>query len=143
MTMTLKYNNLSSPFIFEGDIFKKMFNYLEANHENNVWSSDPYDIYKDKDGNIILEFALVGLEQEDIKVFVSGQTLKVEASVKEKTDKGEIYHQKISRRSIKKQFTLHDNVDKDAIDASYKNGLLSIKIPLEKEQKRDILIKVK
>jgi HSP20 family molecular chaperone IbpA len=38
---------------------------------------------------------------------------------------------------------LHDNVDKDAIDASYKNGLLSIKIPLEKEQKRDITIKVK
>lgn len=144
MTMTLKYNNLSSPFIFEGDIFKKMFNLLEENHINNIWTSDPYDIYKDKDGNIIIEFALVALEQDDISVSVSGQTLKIEASSKDDSEnKSEIYHKKIARRSIKKCFTLHQSVDKESIQAEYKNGLLRVTIPLEKEQKRDIMIKVK
>lgn len=144
MTMTLKYNNLSSPFIFEGDIFKRMFNILEANHINDVWTSDPYDIYKDKDGNIIIEFALVGLNQEDIAVSVSGQTLKVEASAKkDEEENAEFYHKKIARRSLKKNFTLHQSVDKEAIEAEYKNGLLKVKIPLEKEAQRDIIIQVK
>jgi HSP20 family molecular chaperone IbpA len=38
---------------------------------------------------------------------------------------------------------LHQNVDKDSIEAEYKNGLLRIKIPLEKEEQKDIMIKVK
>ena len=140
--MTL-YNKLSAPTVFEGDIFKRMFNLLEENKINNIWSSDPYDIYKDADDNVILEFALVGLDQKDISVSVSGQTLKIEAGSKQDNDSAEFYHKKISRRSIKKHFTLHQNVDKDAIEAEYKNGLLKVKIPLEKEVKKDIMIKVK
>lgn len=142
--MTIRYSNLSAPFIFEGDIFKRMNNFLERSNTNPVWSSDPYDIYKDKDGNIVVEFALVGLDQEDISVSVSGQTLKVEASAKKESDQdAEFYHKKIARRSLKKHFTLHQSVDKEAIEAEYKNGLLKVKIPLEKEAKRDIMIKVK
>lgn len=140
--MTL-YNKLSAPTVFEGDIFKRMFNLLEENKINNIWSSDPYDIYKDADDNVILEFALVGLDQKDISVSVSGQTLKIEAGSKQENDSAKFYHKKISRRSIKKHFTLHQNVDKDAIEAEYKNGLLKVKIPLEKEVKKDIMIKVK
>lgn len=140
----MKYNNLSSPFIFEGDIFQRMFNLLEANHINDVWTSDPYDIYKDKDGNTLIEFALVGLSEEDISVSVSGQTLKIEASSKkEDSEKTEVYHKKISRRSIKKSFTLHQNVDKEAITAEYKNGLLKITVPLVKEERKEIKIKLK
>jgi HSP20 family protein len=142
--MTIRYSNLSAPFIFEGDIFKKMNSFLEGANTNPVWSSDPYDIYKDKDGNVIVEFALVGLDQEDISVSVSGQTLKVEASAKKDSEKdAEFYHKKIARRSLKKHFTLHQSLDKESIEAEYKNGLLKIKIPLEKEAKRDIMIKVK
>jgi HSP20 family protein len=127
-----------------------MFALAEQNHINDIWSSDPYDIYKDKNGTTVLEFALVGFDNKDISVSVSGQTLKVEAIADQQTkneEKADIniytYHKKISRRSIKKQFTLHDNVDKDNIEAVYKNGLLTITIPLEKEEKRDIMIKVK
>ena len=142
MTIKLKYNNLSAPLIFEGDIFKKMHDYLETGHSNDIWSSDPYDIYKDTNGDIIIEFDLEGIEQKDISVNVSGQTLKVETKAQEK-EQGEFYHRKISRRALKKQFTLHQDVDKESIEAEYKNGLLKIKIPLEKKEKRDIMIQVK
>jgi HSP20 family protein len=142
-SMTMMINKMLAPLVFEGDIFKRML--LLSNEANDpLYSgSEPFDAYKDKDDNFILEFALVGLDQEDISVSVSGQTLKIEAGSQQKYNHAEFYHRKISRRSVKKHFTLHQNVDKDSIEAEYKNGLLRIKIPLEKEEQKDIMIKVK
>jgi HSP20 family molecular chaperone IbpA len=142
-SMTMMINKMLAPLVFEGDIFKRMQSLANQANAPLYSGSEPYDAYKDKDDNFILEFALVGLDQEDISVSVSGQTLKIEAGSQQKDDDAEFYHRKISRRSVKKHFTLHQNVDKDSIQAEYKNGLLRVKIPLEKEEKKDIMIEVK
>jgi len=136
-------NKMLAPLVFEGDIFKRMQSLASQANSPLYSGSEPFDAYKDKDDNFILEFALVGLDQGDISVYVSGQTLKIEAASHQKDDDAEFYHRKISRRSVKKHFTLHQNVDKDSIQAEYKNGLLRVKIPLEKEEKKDIMIEVK
>ena len=141
MTMKL-YHNMMAPLLFEGDIFKRMNQFIEENRANAYRGSEPYDIYK-QDDSFIIEFALVGLDSEDISVSVSGQTLKIEAEAKKNDEASEFYHKKISRRSVKKHFTLHESIDKDSIEAEYKNGLLRVKLPLEKEEKKDIMIKVK
>lgn len=136
-------NKMLAPLVFEGDIFKRIHSLANEANTSLYSGSEPYDAYKDKDDNFILEFALVGLDQEDISVSVSGQTLKIEAGSQQKYNHAEFYHRKISRRSVKKHFTLHQTVDKDSIQAEYKNGLLRVKIPLEKEEKKDIMIEVK
>ena len=141
--MTIKLNKMLAPLAFEGDVFKRMQSLAHRANTPLYSGSEPYDAYQDKDNNFILEFALVGLDQEDVSVSLSGQTLKVEAGSEQKEDDAEFYHRKISRRSVKKHFTLHQNVDKDSIQAEYKNGLLRVKIPLEKEEKKDIMIEVK
>lgn len=136
---------INRPNIFEGDIFKKMFDILDDGHVNKVWSSDPYNIYTDKDGNTNLEFAIVGAEKEDVKVTVSGQTLKIEANppqIKEEDESNDFYYKKIAQRSLKKSYTLHQNVDKENITSSYKNGLLKVKIPIKKEDTSEITIEV-
>jgi len=140
--MTMMINKMMAPFVFEGDIFKRMNQIFEENRANPYRGSEPYDIYKQED-SFIIEFALVGLDSEDISVSVSGQTLKIEAEAKQNDEASEFYHKKISRRSVKKHFTLHESIDKDSIEAEYKNGLLRVKLPLEKEEKKDIMIKVK
>ena len=142
-SMTIKLNKMLAPLAFEGDVFKRMQSLALRANTPLYSGSEPYDAYQDKDDNFILEFALVGLDQEDVSVSVSGQTLKIEAGSQQKDDDAEFYHRKISRRSVKKHFTLHQNVDKNSIQAEYKNGLLRVKIPLEKEEKKDIMIEVK
>lgn len=136
------YNNMMAPFLFEGDIFKRMDQFLRDSRVSPYRGTEPYDIYK-QDDSFIIEFALVGLDAEDINVSVSGQTLKIEAEAKQNDEASEVYHKKISRRSVKKHFTLHDTIDKDSIEAEYKSGLLRVKLPLEKEERKDIMIKVK
>ena len=143
MTLIKKTWPINRPHVFEGDIFKKMFDILDDGHVNKVWSSDPYNIYIDKDSNTILEFAIVGAEKEDVNVVVSGQTLKIQADRPELTEENnEFYYKKIAQRSIKKTYTLHDNVDKEKITSCYKNGLLKITIPTKKEDTKEIVIKV-
>ena len=144
-------NKMLAPLVFEGDIFKRMQSLANEANAPLYSGSEPYNAYKDKDDNFILEFALVGFDKDSICVSVSGQTLRIEAWVCPEEQEGEdarvemaeFYHRKISRRSVKKHFTLHQNVDKDSIQAEYKNGLLRVKIPLEKEEKKDIMIEVK
>lgn len=131
------------PSIFEGDIFNRMFDFIDDGSIHNAWSSDPCNVYTTKEGETILEFALVGAEKEDISVTISGQTLKIEASPpKFEEEENEFYQKKIAQRSLKKNYTLHERVDKDGIKSFYKNGLLKVTIPVEKEEIRDIIVDV-
>ena len=86
-------NKMMAPLLFEGDIFKRMNQFIEENRANPYRGSEPYDIYKLED-SFIIEFALVGLDSEDINVSVSGQTLKIEAEAKQNEEASEFYHKK-------------------------------------------------
>ena len=141
MTLIKKTNR---PQLFEGDIFNRMFDFVDEGSIHNVWSSDPCNVYTTPDGDTLLEFALVGAEKKDIAVSVCGQTLKIEANPPKFEDgENEFYQKKIAQRSIKKKYTLHDSVYVDSITSSYKNGLLEVRVPKKKEEKREINIKVK
>ncbi len=144
MTLIKKTWPINRPHVFEGDIFTKMFDILDdGGQTHKIWSSDPYNIYTDKNKNTILEFAIVGAEKEDVNVIVAGQTLKIEADRQEpKEEENEFYYKKIAQRSLKKSYTLHDSVDKESITSSYKNGLLKVVIPIKKEDKSEIVIEV-
>jgi predicted nucleic acid-binding protein len=58
-SMTMMINKMLAPLVFEGDIFKRMHNLVEQNKAHHYSGSEPYDAYKDKDDNFVLEFALV------------------------------------------------------------------------------------
>lgn len=133
---------MSVPTLFEGNIFNRMFSLLDP-RSDDLWSTDPYDVYSDSSGNTIIEFAVVGANKEDIKVSTSGQTLKVEYNSESKPEDKDFYHKKISRRNLKKAFSLSEAVDKSKIEAEYKNGLLKITVPINKEEKKDTQIKIK
>ena len=100
----------------------------------------PYNI-KEKDDKGVIEFAVAGFNDNDLKVEVKENTLNIHGC-KEDKDSDKFFHKGISNRSFTKSFQLHKQIVIDG--AKLKDGILSVKyhreIP-ESEKPRTIDIK--
>ena len=92
----------------------------------------------DGDKEITIEAAVPGLTKEDVSVEVHDGTLTISAGkqvVNEINEKKYICRE-LKRSSFSRSFSLSESLNADKIDASFKNGLLTITIP-KKEVKED------
>ena len=100
----------------------------------------PYNI-KEKDDKGVIEFAVAGFTEKDLKVEVKENTLSI-YGCKEKELQEDLMHKGISDRSFTKRFQLHKHIIVD--NAELKNGLLKVSyhrdIP-EAEKPKQIKIK--
>ena len=100
----------------------------------------PYNI-KEKDDLGVIEFAVAGFAEIDLKVVVKENTLSVYGCKDEKSSDN-FYHKGISDRSFSKKFQLHKHIVID--NAELKDGLLKVSyhrdIP-EAEKPKQIKIK--
>ena len=79
-----------------------------------------------------------GLEKQDIKINVSEDRLEISAETQreeKKEEKGYIYRERRSG-SYYRAITLPSPVDSDKSKASYKNGVLEIKMPKTEIKKK-------
>ena len=101
----------------------------------------PYNI-KEKDDLGVIEFAVAGFAEKDLKVEVKDQTLH-DYGCKEKTSE-DFYHKGISDRTFQKSFRLHEHIVING--AELKDGLLKVvyhrDVP-ESEKPKQIKIKSK
>jgi HSP20 family protein len=74
---------------------------------------------------------LPGMTDKDIEVRVSGDTLTIKGEKREeKHEKGKHYHFSERRYgSFLRSFALPDTVDRDKVDASFKDGILTVTLP--------------
>ncbi len=102
----------------------------------------PYNI-KEKDDKGVIEFAVAGFAEKDLKVEVKENTLSI-YGCKEKELQEDLMHKGISDRSFTKRFQLHEHIIID--NAELKDGLLKVSyhrnIP-EAEKPKTIKIKSK
>ena len=82
----------------------------------------PYNI-KEKDDKGVIEFAVAGFAEKDLKVEVKENTLSI-YGCKEKELQEDLMHKGISDRSFTKKFQLHKQIIVD--NAELKDGLLKI-----------------
>ena len=82
----------------------------------------PYNI-KEKDALGVIEFAVAGFTEKDLKVEVKDQTLHVYGCKEEKKSE-DFYHKGISDRTFQKSFRLHEHIKVNG--AELKNGLLKV-----------------
>ena len=105
-----------------------------------VTTYPPYNI-KEEDDKGVIEFAVAGFAEKDLKVEVKENTLSIHGC-KEKKDSESFWHKGISDRSFTKNFQLHKHIVVD--NAELKNGLLKVSyhrdIP-EAEKPKTIKIK--
>jgi molecular chaperone IbpA len=125
------------------DIFKNHFLGFHEDFFNgfrSITTYPPYNI-KEKDDKGVIEFAVAGFTEDDLKVEVKENTLNI-SGCKEKELEEDLMHKGISDRSFIKKFQLHKQIVVDK--AELKNGLLKVsyhrEIP-EAEKPKQIKIK--
>ena len=106
----------------------------------------PYNIREKNDLGVI-EFAVAGFAEGDLKVEVKDQTLNV-YGCKEKKSEGQLkhesdfYHKGISDRTFRKSFKLHEHIRING--AQLKDGLLKVAYHREvPESEKPQVIKIK
>ncbi|MCJ9429524.1 Hsp20/alpha crystallin family protein [Kordiimonas marina] len=86
---------------------------------------------RDADNAYVLSLELPGVQEKDIDVSLSGDTLTVRGEKREeKSESHEGYFFSERRYGhFERSFELPSDVDRDAIEASFKDGVLSLSLP--------------
>ena len=103
---------------------------------NRVDFAPAVDI-EEKEDHFLVSADLPGVSEKDIEVKVHDGVLllagKREASKEQKTETG--YYRERSCGRFFRSFTLGDGVDPEKIEAAYRNGVLTVKLPKKEEIK--------
>jgi len=94
------------------------------------------DIYE-KDDKLVFEAELPGIEKENIKVDVKGRLLTIAGEHKSEEESKENGRYRRERRfgKFERSFKLPFDATEDLIDATYKDGVLVLKVDKPEEQK--------
>ena len=124
------------------DLFDSFFRGLDRPFAGyKAWPA--IDVAEEEDA-IIVRAEVPGCKAEDIDISVCGNSLTISGEKKlseEKKEKG-YYHMESSYGSFRRELTLPTDVDQGKVDASCKDGVLSIKLP-KAEKTRAVKVKVK
>lgn len=90
------------------------------------------------DNAIVINAEVPGVKKEDISIDVKNNVLTISGERKdqENIDRDDYYRSERFYGSFQRSFTLPDNVDAEKVDATYKDGVLEIKIPKTEESAR-------
>jgi HSP20 family protein len=103
------------------------------------------DIAEEED-QYVVKVELPGVNKEDVKIVLESNILTVRGEKKaEKESRNKNYHRmERTYGSFQRSFTLPTTVTNDDIDATYKDGILSITLPKADEAKpKQIEVKIK
>jgi len=97
----------------------------------------PVDIYQTSEHELVLKAELPDLERSDIDITVDKGTLTIKGEKKLSTEVKEEQFHRIERRygTFSRSFSLPTTVDPSRVSADYKNGVLTVKLPLREEAK--------
>ena len=120
------------------DILVKNFFQEEEQFQqpNNRILNHPVDIYEDKEG-LYFDIACTGLTKKQIELKVEDDVLRV-SYTKGKDEEEEnihVYHSGIAKRSFNLGWKIARRFELSKINASMKDGLLKLFIPLQPESK--------
>ena len=112
---------------------------------NNKTFDPSFDITETEKG-VNVKAELSGMEQKDIDVTIADNTITIKGKKKkEKEEDGKKYHV-VERQfgSFERSFSLSEKYDVENVTASFKKGVLDIKIPkLKKEETKKTKIEIK
>ena len=97
----------------------------------------PVDIYQNGDHELVLKAELPDMTREDIDVTVDKGTLTIKGEKKFAGEVKEEQFHRIERRygTFSRSFSLPPTVDPGRVAAEYRNGVLTVKLPLREEAK--------
>jgi HSP20 family protein len=97
----------------------------------------PVDIFEEGD-SVIIKSEMPGMTKEDIEVNLTDDSVTISGEKKkeEKVKKKDYYHLERSYGSFKRSFALPSEVQSDKAKASFKDGVLEVRVPKSEEAKK-------
>ena len=102
------------------------------------------DVYEEKD-DVVIKAEIPGLEKEDISVQVTDSTLMIKGEKKreEEIKEQDYYRCERSFGSFTRAVNLPSEVKADQVKASFKNGVLEVRMPkTEEAKKKAVTVKI-
>ena len=93
------------------------------------------DIFETDNHDLVLKAEVPGMSREDIEVTVENSTLVLKGTKKFDSDVKDESYRRIERGygTFHRSFTLPNTVDPTKVNAEYKNGVLTVKLPYREE----------
>lgn len=126
---------------------KKENNHQEEKHLKEKWPESKgqlaADIYE-TETDFCIQSPIAGVDQEDIEIFVESNMLIIrgERTETDQTENKKYFHKECYWGPFSRSTMLPDDVNTQKITASFKKGILVIKIPKKREEKRKISIEM-
>ena len=124
--------------------FEDLWNAPFSNGERMAMFSPAVDV-EETDAALVLSADLPGIDKKDISVRISDGVLTLSGTREEQTEQKKKGHLFRERRygSFARSFRLGPNVASDQIDASYKDGVLTVTLPKKEEAKpKQVAVKI-
>ena len=136
----VRWNDPFREFAQLQDRINRVFNDAYRPDEGLLTSGSwvpPVDIYQNGDHEVIIKAELPDMTREDIDITVDNGTLSVRGEKKLSSDVKEEQFHRIERRygTFSRSFSLPPTVDTTKVAAEYKNGVLTVRLPLREEAK--------
>lgn len=127
------------PF-FMPDIFEDSFLPVISNGN----SFKPAVNIREDDKNYILDFAIPGFEKKDLKIDLNEDVLTISSEIKNESEESkDCYSRKeFSYKAFSRSFYIPENVNMEKIEANYKDGILTVALPKQEEEKNKITRKI-
>ena len=95
------------------------------------------DIYENSKQELVLKAELPDMKREDIQVVFENNTLTIKGERKFENEVNKEQYHRVERAygTFSRSFSLPSTVDASKIGAEYKNGVLTVKLPLREEAK--------
>jgi HSP20 family protein len=117
--------------IFDDDFFPVM--------SNNV-SSMPAVNIKEDDKRFMLDLAVPGIDKKDLKIDINEDVLTISSETKNESEESKDGYKRkeFSYTSFCRSFQIPENVNREKIEANYKDGILSVSLPKFEEERNKI-----
>ena len=105
----------------------------------------PVDIYEAPNHEMVIKAELPDIRREDIDIRVEDNTLTISGEKKFDEDVKEEQFHRVERAygTFTRSFSLPATIDTAKVNADYKNGVLTVKLPMREEAKpKQIQVKV-
>src|ERR1017187_3249931 len=101
---------------------------------SNTWLP-PVDIFQNGDQELVLKAELPDMNREDIDITVENFVLTIKGEKKFSSHVKDEQYRHIERRygPFSRSFSLPQTVDAGKVAAEYKNGVLTVRLPLREE----------
>jgi HSP20 family protein len=103
---------------------------------NNTWMP-PVDIFQTGEHELVLKAELPDMSKEDIEINIENFVLTINGEKKVSSEVKEEQYHHVERRygTFSRSFSLPTTVDPSRVSAEYKNGVLTVRLPLREEAK--------